>query len=79
MKLIRKPLTVEAHQFHSTSPELPNGVCKCAARHEHHVHTGRGVLVIREGEWVVTNIKGERFPITDEIRLLEYDEAEDQN
>lgn len=79
MKLTRKSITVTAEQFHASAQELPNGVCKCAARHNHHVHTGRGVLDIREGEWIVTNIKGERFPITDEIRQLEYDEAEDQN
>jgi hypothetical protein len=41
------------------------------------INTLEGKHYITEGDWIITGVKGERYPIKEEIKVLTYDEVEE--
>ena len=77
----KKPVEIEAVQF-KERPDLalPEGVCVCMAtphgmEARPHIHTLEGVMLVSEGDWVITGIKGEKYPCKPDIFEASYDAA----
>ena len=60
-KYRKKPLVIEAEQT--------------PTRQE--VHTLEGVLVANPGDWIITGIKGERYPCKPDIFAATYEPADE--
>lgn len=83
MKARKKPVTVEAHQFFPERKPWPEGVvgydkdgmfCDVdgvAVRFK--VTTPNGGVDVEPGEWILTGIKGEKYPIKDHIFRESYE------
>lgn len=85
----KKPVVVEAVQWF---PKVGLGCFKKGVYHnrrvgtdEHGVeyticdvgiHTLEGFMKIREGDWIITGIKGERYPCREDIFNATYEPAE---
>lgn len=78
MKFRKKPVVIDATQFWNDRP-WPEGVCDCTADPMHlgtpHIHTSEGIMDVLEGDWVITGIKGERYPCKPEIFAATYEEV----
>jgi len=79
-KFRKKPVIVDAVQFHN-GVQIP-GLCGClttpgAVMHQRHVHTLEGLMNVKQGDWIVTGIKGEKYPVKDEIFRATYEEVKD--
>ncbi len=76
-KFRKKPVVVEAAQFfeHGMWPE---GVCDCPNTNVsgRHIHTLEGDHVVSEGDFVITGIKGERYPCKPDIFEATYEPVE---
>ncbi len=88
MKYRKKPVVIDAVQFDPARPEI-EGVCYTPAclftgpdlvhidgtgKTSAHIHTLEGIMIVSLGDWVITGIKGERYPCKDEIFRATYDE-----
>ncbi len=76
----KKALAVRAIQFHQDSAEKIEGVCYggCSplfVPHGPHVHTLEGVMTVIDSDWIITGIKGEHYPVKDDIFRASYDEV----
>jgi hypothetical protein len=72
-----RPLVISAEQF--TSDHEPEGICRCVGRTHlgaPHLHTRAGPLAATEGDWIVTGVRGERYPIKDDLFRSTYDAVE---
>ena len=72
----KKPVVIEAEQW------FPNkdidGVCYCnesPSPHNPHIHTLEGPHLISVGDYIITGVKGERYPCKPDIFLLTYEPA----
>lgn len=86
-KFRKKPVVIEAVQFTEAmargDEELPEGV-RMARRsvgappqrtliaHLHVIETLEGVMEVGIGDWVITGVKGERYPCKNEIFEATY-------
>lgn len=61
---------------------LPEGVCLCLVelwptpeKHVHapHVHTVEGPHIVSPGDWIITGIKGEKYPCKPDIFAATYE------
>ena len=59
-KFRKKPIVIEAYR------------CK----NKTFVQTMEGQLFARAGDWIVTGVKGEKYPVADEIFRLTYEPAD---
>ena len=59
MKFRKKPVVIEAYQTH-VGMEIP---------------TLEGVMRADPGDWIITGVKGERYPVKDEIFKMTYEEV----
>ncbi len=73
MKFRKKPIVVEATQY---CGQVVAGVCHCDDVSVVHIHTLEGVMEVDVGDWVITGIKGERYPCKDDIFRATYDEIQ---
>ena len=75
----KKPIIVEAIQFWNDKP-WPDGVCDCGDDPMHfgtaHIHTKEGIMDVPESWWVITGIKGERYPCAPDIFETTYEAVE---
>lgn len=75
MKFRKKPVIIEAQQYrHGISHPL--GICDCSTDEfgrELHVHTLKGVLRVSENDWIITGIKGEKYPCRPDIFEATYE------
>ncbi len=58
MKFRKKPIVIEAEE--------------CTKRTE--IHTLEGTMVAEVGDWIITGIKGERYPCKPDIFWATYEE-----
>lgn len=73
----KKPVVIEAEQYHDGG-KIPSGVClgECVSREtDAHIHTLEGPLTVSEGDWVITGVKGEKYPCKPDIFAATYDPA----
>ena len=79
-KFRQKPVVVEANQFFIAG-QWPDGVCggtdtRCGRGSYPHVHTLEGTSYhLADGDWIITGIKGGRYPCKPDIFEMTYEEA----
>lgn len=75
-KFRKKPVVIEAEQFY-VGAEI-EGVCRCIEIDEGgpHIHTLEGNQLVSEGDWIITGVKGEKYPCKPDIFELTYEPAE---
>lgn len=76
-KYRKRPIEVEAEQFFSEQQPWPNGVIQCESdpdkAEDFVIDTLEGPLRVSEGDWIVTGIKSERYPIKPDIFDATYE------
>lgn len=79
MRFRKKPVVINAVQFFNDRP-FPGGVCDCGQDPRHygtpHIHTLEGIHDVSEGDWIITGIKGERYPCKPDIFEATYEPVE---
>ena len=75
MKFSKKPVVIEATQFWISAPNgWPQGVYKDSASPTgYRVDTLEGSHQVTEGDWIITGVKGERYPCKPDIFEMTYD------
>ena len=83
MKFRKKPVVIEAEMFSDTKPDLsvPAGVCvdMCGPHgieNRPHIHTLEGPMLVSNGDWIITGVKGEKYPCKPDIFALTYEAVE---
>ena len=72
MRARRKPLTFEVMQFYeNTHDGWPVGVYRDEGRY--YIDTLEGRHEVSEGDWIVTGVEGERWPVKPKIFDATYD------
>lgn len=74
----KKPVVIEAEQWFPG--KHVEGMCECIALDPFgrpHVHTLEGPLRVSEGDWIITGVKGERYPCKPDIFAATYEPVED--
>jgi len=64
MKYRRKPIVIDAYQYTGTGPPFV-------------IHTLEGDMRVDTGDWVITGIKGEKYPCKPDIFAELYEPVED--
>ena len=81
MRFRKKPIIVEAAQFWNDKP-WPNGVCDCGKSADHygtpHIHTLEGIMDVTEGDWIVTGVNVEVYPVKPDIFAKTYEPVPDE-
>lgn len=89
MKFRKKPVVIEAVQFFSKNIPWPEGVEPAKLQHNlprDHDYWPAGAPVIRtlegphlvsEGDWVITGVKGEKYPCKPDVFELTYEVVTD--
>lgn len=76
MKFRKKPVVIEAMQFwENTSDGWPIGVYKHGKGH--FIDTLEGPLHVSEGDWIITGVKGEKYPCKPDIFEATYEKVEE--
>jgi hypothetical protein len=86
MKFRKKPVVIEAQQYHGENARpIPLGVClgdgECMHDNGHpirraHVQTLEGPLFVTPDDWIITGVKGERYPCKPDIFAATYEPTE---
>ena len=72
MKFRKKPVVIEAEQFNIIDKMWPNGVYK-DPEGATHIDTLEGPLHVSDGDWIITGVKGERYPCKPDIFEATYE------
>ena len=82
-KYRKKPVIIEAEQYDG---QAIDGVCILldtgilhfiGGPDEPHIHTIEGVHQICKGDWIITGVKGERYPCKPDIFEETYEKVEE--
>jgi len=76
MKYYKKPVVVEAEQWHPG--KLVEGVCEKAHNgfmDNPHIHTLEGQMEVTDGDWVIKGVKGGYYPVKNDIFLETYEKV----
>lgn len=85
MKFRKKPVVIEAEQYEPG--KLIDGLCPrlycpeapylpCMTQAPPHIHTLEGVHIVRPGDYVITGVKGEKYPCKPDIFEMTYEKVE---
>ena len=74
MKYRKKPVVIEAEQYH-TGDTAHAGLCWCVPNRMlgAHLETLEGPTALRDLDWIITGIKGEHYPVRDDIFRATYE------
>lgn len=78
MKFRKKPVVIEAVQYRDemrVKDRLPDGVY-IVPTHEGDqpvIHTLEGDMIVRDGDWVITGVKGDKYPCKPDIFAATYE------
>ena len=77
MKFRKKPVVIEASPFYENSDfGWPLGVYKDSTSSTgFRIDTLEGSHEVSEGDWIITGVKGERYPCKPDIFLMTYEEV----
>lgn len=76
MKFRKKPVVIEAEQFHvNTLQGWPQGVYR-DGENRFFIDTLEGPLHVSDEDWIITGIKGERYPCKPDIFKATYEPVE---
>jgi hypothetical protein len=70
-KFRKKPIVIEAEQFFPEKKPWPSGVFQIW--HLHYIETLEGRMMVDRGDWIITGVKGERYPCKPDIFEMTYD------
>ncbi len=89
-RFTKKPVTIEAHRWfkngdhpsvqpYPATDALPRDMCRCGARVLDHgwIDTLEGGHVACPGDWIITGVKGEKYPCKPDIFEETYTPTED--
>lgn len=87
-KFRKKPVVIEAVQFWPDMSPYPDGVDVLVAGPYHpddppgtfqlaSIQTLEGTMQVSPGDWVITGVKGERYPCKPDIFAATYEPAEE--
>jgi hypothetical protein len=80
VKYRKKPVVIEAEQYLPGDPsKFPDGVCvgACGAPIGiAHIHTLEGEMTVSPSDFVITGVKGERYPCKPDIFWATYEAVE---
>lgn len=73
----KRPVVIEAVQFNFADPIWPDGV-EPAAENERgtgygYIQTLEGRMMVADGDWVITGVKGEKYPCRADIFAATYE------
>lgn len=80
----KRPVVIEAEQFFCNRYPYPAGVrfdmMECADGMERpkrfRIETLEGEMAVADGDWIITGVKGERYPCKPDIFVTTYEPAE---
>ena len=75
-KYRKKPIVVEAEQFYPDKYPWPDGVLG-AEDHWTWISTLEGELGVSPGDWIITGVKGEKYPCKPDIFEMTYELVEE--
>ena len=70
-KFRKKPVVVEAEQYQH-GIHTPDGVRPCTGTHGH-IQTLEGDMEVSDLDWVITGVKGEKYPCKPDIFAATYE------
>lgn len=74
MKVRKKPITVEAHQFLASDPLWPAGVfASKVIPGEYKIKTLEGVMAVKDRSYIITGVKGEKWAIQEDVFKETYE------
>lgn len=86
-KFRKKPVVIKAEQYmHLKSAPVPAGVCFCPVQGPKgdgivmgmpHCHTLEGPMFVSHLDWIITGVKGERYPCKPDVFEMTYEPVED--
>lgn len=78
MKFRKKPVVIEAEQWFPGKEIVGVRIGRDEFWDEDgaHICTLEGPLHVSPGDWIITGVKGERYPVKDEIFKMTYEKAE---
>ena len=76
-KYRKKPIVVDAEQFHLKVGKWPEGVLIDRLQNFAYIETLEGRMRVQDGDWIVTGIKGEKYPVKDKIFKETYEPMND--
>ena len=76
-KYRKKPIVVEAVQFFPELTPWPNGV-RGAAGYSAWIETLEGDMDVVRGDWIITGVKGEKYPCKPDIFEMTYEPVEEE-
>lgn len=83
MKFRKKPIVIEAEQFvvdmyDEDKTHVPVGVYPdVTSSTGYSIDTLEGTHEVTKGDWIITGVKGEKYPCKNDIFLLTYEKVED--
>lgn len=80
MKYRKKPVIIEAEQYNFLDPNKNKIEGVCTQAHdgimgEPHIHTLEGIHNITDGDFIITGVKGERYPCKKDIFEMTYEKV----
>ncbi len=80
-KFRKKPVVIEAEQYQpgKAIPGVCTGECIGSGWEKEsapHIHTLEGDHTVSPGDWIITGVKGEKYPCKPDIFEATYDPAE---
>ena len=88
MKFRKKPIVIEAEQFEPLQKPWPEGVTQYERERQEHasgasstwygwrIDTLEGPMEVTPGDWIITGVKGEKYPCKPDIFEMTYEAAE---
>ena len=82
MRYRKKPVVIDAEQWFANSRKVIDGVCTKAdtgimlfigGSGQPHIHTLEGIYEVSEGDWIITGVKGEKYPCKPDIFEQTYE------
>lgn len=77
MKFRKKPIVIEAVQFFPEIKPWPCGVREAGPAWRPVIDTLEGPLNVSPGDWIITGVKGERYPCKPDIFDATYEPADE--
>ena len=73
----KKPIVIEAEQVDFAKISCPDGVVLNLDSGDWEIDTLEGVHKVSDGDWIITGVKGEKYPCKPDIFEMTYDEVGD--
>jgi hypothetical protein len=77
VKFRKKPVVIEAEQFFPERVPWPAGVlCEPEKRLGYFINTPEGPFQVTPRDWIITGVKGERYPCKPDIFEATYEQVD---